>query len=148
MLCHLQLQEEICTYLKCFLAKGYLKDYWYDLKYLTHSLHAVYRLLYKIILTFGENGMANRCKYHHLVYGPRTIDCNLQIYKCLVKFLDVQFGIMGAMIRQSSCPKVQDAISLKLHTVIKFFDAILYHEERNTNIFCNGIPHKLHFWHN
>ena len=106
---NLWLQEEICTYFKCFLAKGYLKDYWYDLKYLTHSLHAVYRLLYKIILTFGENGMANRCKYHHLVYGPRTIDSNLQIYKSLVKFLDVQLGIMGA------------------------------------NIFCNGIPHKLHF---
>ena len=89
--------------------------------------------------------MANRCKYHHLVYGPRTIDGNLQIYKCLVKFLDVQLGIMGTMVRQSSCPKVQDAISLKLHRVIKFFNAIFYDKERNTNIFCNGIPHKLHF---
>ena len=89
--------------------------------------------------------MANRYKYHHLVYGPRTIDSNLQIYKSLVKFLDVQLGIMGAMVRQSSCPKIQDAISLKLHRVIKFMDAILYHEERNTNIFCNGILHKLHF---
>ena len=89
--------------------------------------------------------MANRCKYHHLVYGPSTVDSNLQIYKSLVKFLDVQLGIVGAMVRQSSCPKIQDAISLKLHRVIKFMDAILYHEERNTNIFCNGIPHKLHF---
>ena len=103
---NLQLQEEIYTYLKCFSAKGYLKDYWYDLKYLTHSLHAVYRLFYKIILTFRENGMANRHKYHHLVYGPRAIDCNLQIHNCLVKFLDVQPGIMGAVVRQSSCPKI------------------------------------------
>ena len=45
--------------------------------------------------------MTNRCKYHHLVYGPRTIDGNLQIYKCLVKFLDVQLEIMVAMVRQS-----------------------------------------------
>ena len=100
---NLRLQEEICAYLKCFSAKGYLKDYWYDFKYLTHSLHVVYRLLYKIILTFGENGMANRCKYHHLVYDPRTIAHNLQIYKCLVKFLDVQLGIMGPkFLSQSS----------------------------------------------
>ena len=89
--------------------------------------------------------MASKCKYHNLVYGPQTIDSNLQIYKSLVKFLDVQLGSMGAMVRQSSCPKIQDTISLKLQRVIKFMDAILYHKERNINIFCNGILYKLHF---
>ena len=107
---NLWLQEEIGTYLKkLFSGKLYLKDYWCNLKYLTHSLHAVYQLFYKIILTLGQHGMASKCKYHNLVYGPWTIESNLQIYKSLVKFLDVQLGIMGA------------------------------------NIFCNGIPHKLHF---
>ena len=65
--------------------------------------------------------MASKCKYHNLVYGPQTIESNLQIYKTLVKFLDVQLGIMGAMVRQSSCPRIQDTMSLKLYRVIKLW---------------------------
>ena len=46
---------------------------------------------------------------------------------------------MGALVRMSSIHKVQETMSLKLHRVIKIFDAILYNEEKNPNHFSNGL---------
>ena len=136
------LQEEICIYLnQLSKTRIYLGNYWYNLKYLT----GVYRLFYKVILVLGTHGMASRCKYHYLVDGPHTIDTNLEIYAHLLKIIDIQIGIMGSLVRLSSVPKVQDTISLKLHRVIKIFDAILYNEEKNLNHFSNGFPIKFEF---
>ena len=72
-------------------------------------------------------------------------DMDLEVYGCLVKVIDVQIGIMGVLVSQGSVPKVYDTISLKLHRVIKFMDVILYHKERNSNHFLNGLPHKFEF---
>ena len=134
------LQEEICIYLNQLSMKRYLGNYWYNLKYLTKGLHGIYRLFYKMILVLGTHGMAGRCKYHYLVNGPQTIDTNLEIYGHLLKIIDIQIGIMGTLVRLRFIPKVQDTISLKLHRVIKFFDTILYNEEKNLNHFSNGLP--------
>ena len=105
----------------------------------------LYRLFYKMISILGTPGMANRCKYHHLVHGPQKFDMNLEICSCLFKVIDVQIGIMGALVRQSSVPKVHDTISLKLDRVIKFMDVFLYHEERKSHHSLNGLPHKFEF---
>ena len=86
-----------------------------------------------MISVLGTPGMASRCKYHHLVHGPHKSNTNLEIYCYLLKGIDVQIGIMGALVRQSSRPKVHGMISLKLHRFIKFMDAIWYHKETNPN---------------
>ena len=111
----------------------YLGNYWYDLKYLTRGLHGVYTLFYKMISVLGTPGMASRYKYHYLVDGPQTIDTNLKIYDYLLKIIDIQIGIISTLVRMSSVCNVQDTISLKLHRVIKIFDAILYNKEKNVN---------------
>ena len=143
---NLHLQEEISFYVKeMSKKKTYLGDYWYDLKYLSKGLHGVYRLFYKMIVVLGTPGMASRCKYHYLVDGPWPIATNLKIYDHLLKIIDIQIGILGGLVRMSSLQKVQDTISLKLHRVVKFFDAILYNEEKNSNHFSNGLPIKFEF---
>ena len=103
---NLHLQEEICKYLTDLSKKKmYLQHSWYDLEYLTHALHAVYQLFYKMISVLGTPGMASKCKYHHLVHGPHKINTKLEIYSCLLRVIDVQIGIMGALVRQSSTQK-------------------------------------------
>ena len=124
--------------------KTYLGDYWYNLKYLTKGLHGVYRLFYKMIAVLGTPGMASRCKYHYLVDGPQPIATNLKIYDHLLKIIDIQIGILGALVRMSSLHKVQDTISLKLQSC-KILDAILYNKEKNSNHFSNGLPIKFEF---
>ena len=121
--------------------KTYLGDYWYDLKYLTKGLHGVYRLFCKMIVVLGTPGMASRCKYHYLVDGPWPIATNLKIYDHLLKIIDIQIGILGALVRMSSQHIVQDTISLKLHRFVKFLDAILYNKEKNSNHFSSGVAH-------
>ena len=74
-----------------------------------------------MIAVLGTPGMASRCKYHYLVDGPQTITTNLKIYDYLLKIIDIQIGILGALVRMSSLCKVQDTISLKLHRVVKFY---------------------------
>ena len=125
--------------------RTYLGDYWYDLKYLTKELHSVYQLFYKMIVVLGTPGMASRCKYHYLVDGPQAIATNLKIYDYLLKIINIQIGILGALVRMSSLLKVQDTILLKLHRVVKFLDGILYNEEKNSNHFSNGLPIKFEF---
>ena len=98
-----------------------------------------------MIVVLGTSGMASRCKYHYLVDGPWTIATNLKIYDYLLKIIDIQIGILGALVRMSSLCKVQDTILLKLHRVVKFLDVILYIEEKNSNHFSNGLPIKFEF---
>ena len=46
--------------------KAHLDKHWYTLKHFVHSLHAVYRLLYKILSVFGSTGMCNKLSFHKL----------------------------------------------------------------------------------
>ena len=105
----------------------------------------VFTLFYKMIAVLGTPGMASRCKYHYLVDGPWPIATNLKIYDHFLKIIDIEIGILGALVRMSSLHKVQDTASLKLHRVVKYFDAILYNKEKNSNHFSNGLPIKFEF---
>ena len=53
---------------------SYLHRYWYTLKYFVHCLHAVYRLLFKVLTVFGNSSMVSKLKCHNLEDGPRAID--------------------------------------------------------------------------
>ena len=46
--------------------KAHLDKHWYTLKHFVHSLHAVYRLLYKILSVFGSTGMCSKLSFHEL----------------------------------------------------------------------------------
>ena len=54
----------------------YIYKYWYNLKFYTHALHAVYRLLHKLLETCGNDAVSQKCSYHNLIHGPRSISEN------------------------------------------------------------------------
>ena len=74
---------------------SYLHRYWYTLKYLVCGLHAVYRLLFKVLTVFGSSSMVSKLKCHNLENGPRSIDQNLELFKELVVFTQIQIQIIG-----------------------------------------------------
>ena len=89
----------------------YLPKYWYNLKYFVRSLHAVYRLLYKVLKCSGTDGMCSRLKCHTLVHGPRSIVENLLLFEELVKFTQIQVAIIGCLVWCKSSMQLQDQIS-------------------------------------
>ena len=72
--------------------KHYLHEYWYNLKYYVHSLHAAYWLLHKILTIYGNASLATRLNCHNLVYGPRPIGVNLKLFTKLVEFVTIQLA--------------------------------------------------------
>ena len=89
----------------------YLHKYWYNLKYFVRSLHAVYRLLYKVLKVCGTDGMCSRLKCHTLVHGPRSIVENLLLFEELVKFTQIQVAIIECLVQCKSSVQLQDHIS-------------------------------------
>ena len=124
---------------------SYLPDYWYDLKLLTHTLYAIYRLYYKILIIHGNSGMAQKCDYHNLTCGPRPISMNLHIFKYLSNFVDIQNELIKAVVRMCKSPKALDQIALLLHRLIRFLDKMTYLEATNSSVFRNGVPVKYDF---
>ena len=51
--------------------KNYLDQYWYNLKYFVKSLHAAYRVLYKLLFVYGDRNVCKKFKFHDLIYRPR-----------------------------------------------------------------------------
>ena len=82
--------------------KGTIHLYWYSLKYFVQCLHGVYRLLYKILWKYGNSSMCWKNKYHNLMNGQRAISENLEIFTDLIRFIVIQVGLIGAMVRLSS----------------------------------------------
>ena len=68
----------------------YLHKYWYTLRHFVCSIHAVYRLMYKVLCIFGQKGMVSKLKFHHLLDGPRPIKLNLEIFKEISVFIQIQ----------------------------------------------------------
>ena len=50
--------------------KKYLDQYWYYSKYFVKSLHAAYRVLYKLLFVYGDRNVCKTFKFHDLIYGP------------------------------------------------------------------------------
>ena len=77
----------------------HLKDYWYTLKLFTHGMHAMYKLLHKFLVIYGNGATSAKCKYHNLIYGPRSIKENLDILNKLCKFTSFQVAWIGCVVR-------------------------------------------------
>ena len=104
-----------CTILEMLqdieLHKSYLHNHWYMLRYFVQCLHAVYRLLYKILSVFGSLGMCSKLNCHNLQDGPRPVVQNLSLFTELVVFTQIQIQIIGSIIQTKLSPKFQDTIS-------------------------------------
>ena len=55
----------------------HVKNYWFTLKYYTHNLHCLYKLLYKFLIAYGNEATSRHSCYHFLTYGPRSIQENM-----------------------------------------------------------------------
>ena len=84
-----ELDVLLAELIKCM---SYLPNYWYNFKNFTHNLHAVYRLLNKFLQIYEHGSTAQRCDYHNLVYGPRSVVQNMTIPRHLLKFIDLQLS--------------------------------------------------------
>ena len=143
---NLQMLTEIEFILKDISKKlAYLPEFWYDLKLLTHTLYAIYRLYYKILLIHGNSGMAQKCNYHNLIHGPHPISLNLHIFKYLCNFVDIQNELIKALVRMCKILKAMGQIALLLHWLIHFLDKITYLEAKNSSLFKGGVPVKYDF---
>ena len=88
----------------------YIQRYCYHLKFYTHSTHAVYRLLQKLLEICGDEGLSKRCEYHNLIYGPRSIAENRKILKYLLNYIDLQVNWIGATINLNGHIGVQKGV--------------------------------------
>ena len=77
---------------------AYLPHFWYDLKLLMHTVYAVYRMYYKILLVHGNKGMAQKCQHHNLICGPQSVSKNIEIFSYLYKFVDIQNELLKAFV--------------------------------------------------
>ena len=134
------LTEIECSLKDILKTISYLLNYWYDLKLYTHSLHGIYRLYYKILVTFGNKGMAVKCKFYNLIHCPRHVSQNVTIFKYLVRFVDIQNELIGAVLRFSSNMEKFNKTALLIYRVNCFIDKMMYFEVKNPGIFTAGLP--------
>ena len=99
----------------------FLHLYWYSLKYMMCALHAVYKLLYKILKVYGNTSMCWKNKYHNLVHGPRKISENVTIFSSLLAFIDIQLGLIGSIVWLSCDIKLQDQMSQIFYRLMHFW---------------------------
>ena len=127
----LRLLTEIACSLKDISKKiSYLSNYWYDLKLYTHSFHGIYRFYYKILLTFGNKGMAVKCEYHDFIHGSGHVSQHLTIFKYLVKFVDIQNELIGAFVRFSSNMEMLNEMALLIYRVNCFIDMMMFLKQK------------------
>ena len=117
---------------------SYLHNYWYTLRYFVCSLHAVYRLLFKVLHIFGNASMASKLKCHNVQDRPRPIQENLKLFKVLVVFNQVKTQIIGAILRGNLNPLFQDSISKIFFRLTKFLNNIIWFDNRTENVLHNG----------
>ena len=123
----------------------YIHKYCYNLKFYTHSLHAVYRLLHKLLEIYGNDAVSQKCSYHNLIHGPRTISKNREILKSLLKYVDLQVNWLAALVNLNSNSNVQKKIHFVFMHVINFFNFLIWHDDITSEYTHNSIPVKLNF---
>ena len=92
--------------------KRKLHLYWYNLKHFVYALHGAYRLLYKILHTFGSRCISTMSEHHHIIYGPRPIEENIIIFRSMVQFISLQLEYIETVVRFKLNVKMHDTISL------------------------------------
>ena len=125
--------------------KSYLHKHWYTLKYFVHSLHAVYRLLYKIWSVFGTFGMCSKLKCHNLQDGPRPILQNLELFNELVVFTQIKTQIIGSIVQTKLCHNFQDTTSRLFYCLTLFLNKVIWNNNSTSNIFRKSLKVKMQF---
>ena len=115
------------------------------LKYFVNSLHGAYRLLYKILLVYGDSNVCTKFEYHHLIYGPRPIKQNLELFSKLVNFISLQLAYINCIEKFKLHVPVQDKIIYLLHRLVKFFDCVIWLDDVTRESTINGLPVKMNF---
>ena len=68
-----RLIQELQDTLKLIAQRNtYLHEYWYMLRFFVKSLHGAYRLLYKILLFYGDSNVCKKFIFHNLIDGAKT----------------------------------------------------------------------------
>ena len=124
---------------------SYLHKYWYTLQYFVHCLHAVYQLLFKVLSVFGNSSMASKLKCHNIQDGPRPIQQNLELFKELVVFTQIQIQMIGSIVWGKLNPDFQDTISQIFFWLTKFLNNIIWFDNRTDNVLCDGWPVQMYF---
>ena len=117
---------------------SYLHKYWYTLQYFVHCLHAVYWLLLKVLSVFGNSSMASKLKCHNIQDGPRPIQQNLELFKELVVFTQIQIQMIGSIVWGKLNPDFQDTISQIFFRLMKFLNNIIWFDNRTDNVLYDG----------
>ena len=122
-------------------------NYWFTLKYYTHNLYSMYKLLYKFLNVYGNEATSHHSCYHFLTYRPRSIQENTLICYSLLDYVTLQISCMWALTnfaKSVNCSIYNDAIKVYFH-VIKNFDALILHDDMSSGYTLNGLPIFLDF---
>ena len=125
--------------------KNYLDQYWYNLKYFVKSLHAAYRILYKLLFVYGDRNVCKKLKFHDLIYGPRPIAQNLAIFSELINFLSLQLAYIHCIVKFKLHVPMQDKVTFLLHQLVKYFDRVIWLDDVTGKYIKNGLPIKMEF---
>ena len=125
--------------------KTYFHEYWYILKYFVKALHGAYRLLYKILLVYGDRNVCTKFKNHDLIDGPRHIKQNLELFSQLVNFISLQLAYIHCIVRFKLHVPMQDKITFLMQRLVKFFDCVIWLDDVTGKYTMNGLPIKMKF---
>ena len=85
------------------------------------------------------------CKYHNLVYGPRSIQENLDILTELCKFTSLQVAWIGCVVRFTGALTTLNNAAMIFKWVIWFLDMLVWHDDVTSQYTRNGFPIKYDF---
>ena len=125
--------------------QSYLPHFWYMLKYFVKVLHVVYKLLYNVLIVYGNSSMRTKLRCHNLIDGPWSIQNNMQLFRELVRFTQIQTQLVSSLVRFNLNPKFQDAISRLFFRLTKFLNMIIWYNNSTSSDMCNGLPVKMNF---
>ena len=141
-----RLIQELQDTLKLIAQRNtYLHEYWYILRYFVKSLHGAYRLLYKILLVYGDSNVCKKFILHDLIDGPRPIKQNLELFSQLVNFVSLQLAYIHCIVKFKLNVPMEDKIMFLLHRLIKFLDRVIWLDDVTGKYTMNGLPIEMEF---
>ena len=81
--------------------------------------------------------------YHNLIYGPRPVTQNMEIFKHLCKFISIQLDLVACQLKFFLCVNFQNTLTKLLFCLTQFLEKVIKYENACTGIFVDGLPVKL-----
>ena len=101
-------------------------------------MHGIYKLLYKVVHVFGNSSMASKLKCHNIQDGPRPIQQNLELFKELVVFTQIQIQIIGSNCKRKIKSRYSGYNQSNILLIDKFLNNMIWFDNRTGNVLCNG----------